>query len=99
MERLNWLHPSRITVTEAMVRNTIPRNFMTSSLRPSLHWTCDCLFRWPTPGKRRNRPFEVLELDLSGLATNQDLQVYLLADLAECQSYRQNRHCRAFGVF
>jgi hypothetical protein len=25
----------------------------------------------PVPGKRRNRPFEVLELDLSGLATNQ----------------------------
>jgi hypothetical protein len=25
------------------------------------------------PGKRRNRPFEVLELDLSGLPTNREL--------------------------
>jgi len=42
----------------------------------------------PCPGKRANRPYEVLELDLSGFPTNQDLTLQVSAS-SVARSHRE----------
>jgi hypothetical protein len=60
-------------VTIARPLNAVPRSLEMKKSCDELMTLGDSTAFDPVPDKRGNRPIEVLELDLSGFATNQEL--------------------------